>query len=958
MPTCTLAVSSTLYMSPGVKIIVNPGGTLVVHGGTITNACPNKMWEGVVVQGNPNQPMTKFYQGFLQMNPNGKIENAICGVTVNGGGIIEATDAHFINNTRAVKFMPLAFGQSGTSGKFTNVKFVLDNNYMAVPQEHKGHLNMERCGEVLVTDCEFSILFSTNSDKGIVALSTSTKWSGNNKLISIPVTIQSGATFNTTGTIKSNDKTTILIEPLGKLVIDGGTFTNYSSGTMWKGIIIMGDATKPISKTYQGVVELKNNGKIENAEIGITLINGGMAETTNAKFINNTTAVLINPINPIQIGRSGTFTLTDFITNNSYIGDISKFESHISMKNCGSVILYGCNFSSTAPQTSSSCNIGIRVINSPLTVKDYCSGVIPIGGQCPNSVPSTFTGFYNGIRAANSGTSPIFKVSYSNFDNNLYGIDINKINNFELIRNYIKSTQNNSFGVYVYKSTGYKIEENKFWGVSPKTTTGLKIENSGIEENEVYKNEFHNLNIGQHFLSKNSSQKDTFLVYHDTIVLKRGSVTGLQTICNEFYGSLSRDILVGNPNSSYLNSSIRKEQGSSQKPAGNRFSQTLPANLPHFESKSQHPIDYFHGTNSIEIPRTLGRFNLIPADTTNSCSSKIGIMIAKEQRLARYNEYDEEYQYWLNRLLEFEGDNIEEYNLLLGMVSYFSQLKDNYFNSIIVDEFEDGTDAIIEEEEIFEEDEDGGSRQIEETFPDGRGCINENSNFENLRFLYAYRSNYTDNLCIAETYMAENKFGESLDAISQIFEKFVLSEEQVKELRSLQVYIHWLIRLNENDLSIYSLPENEIDYLVNYVYINSGCGQVFAKNILCELYNICIEEDETLNYAPPVPKNPTENEEESIESSIDNTLQVKNKLLFDNISIIPNPTKGELRVELGELIVEKIEIFDIVGRIVSSHHLHTPSSHHTIDISHLNSGNYFVKLTSKQGNFVKKVLKQ
>ena len=56
-------------------------------------------------------------------------------------------------------------------------------------------------------------------------------------------------------------------------------------------------------------------------------------------------------------------------------------------------------------------------------------------------------------------------------------------------------------------------------------------------------------------------------------------------------------------------------------------------------------------------------------------------------------------------------------------------------------------------------------------------------------------------------------------------------------------YIHWLQQLKANGVSIYKLSEQELEYLIKYVEHNTGRGKVFANNILCVLYEICIEKD-------------------------------------------------------------------------------------------------------------------
>ena len=47
----------------------------------------------------------------------------------------------------------------------------------------------------------------------------------------------------------------------------------------------------------------------------------------------------------------------------------------------------------------------------------------------------------------------------------------------------------------------------------------------------------------------------------------------------------------------------------------------------------------------------------------------------------------------------------------------------------------------------------------------------------------------------------------------------------------------------------------------------------------------------------------------------------------------PNPTTGELKIENGELKIENVEVFDVYGRKLKSHHLITSSPNHLITSS-------------------------
>ena len=93
-------------------------------------------------------------------------------------------------------------------------------------------------------------------------------------------------------------------------------------------------------------------------------------------------------------------------------------------------------------------------------------------------------------------------------------------------------------------------------------------------------------------------------------------------------------------------------------------------------------------------------------------------------------------------------------------------------------------------------------------------------------------------------------------------------------------------------------------------------------------------------------------------------VSVKENDLSSKITAYPNPTTGELRIANYELGINKIEIFDVYGRNVSSHYLtphtpypipHTPylPSHHLINISHLSAGIYFLKIGEETVKIVK-----
>ena len=77
----------------------------------------------------------------------------------------------------------------------------------------------------------------------------------------------------------------------------------------------------------------------------------------------------------------------------------------------------------------------------------------------------------------------------------------------------------------------------------------------------------------------------------------------------------------------------------------------------------------------------------------------------------------------------------------------------------------------------------------------------------------------------------------------------------------------------------------------------------------------------------------------------------------DGITIFPNPTSSKIEITNFESRIDNVDVFDVFGRKVSSQYFNISSSHHKIDISELNAGIYFVRLTTKQGIVTKKIIK-
>jgi len=94
---------------------------------------------------------------------------------------------------------------------------------------------------------------------------------------------------------------------------------------------------------------------------------------------------------------------------------------------------------------------------------------------------------------------------------------------------------------------------------------------------------------------------------------------------------------------------------------------------------------------------------------------------------------------------------------------------------------------------------------------------------------------------------------------------------------------------------------------------------------------------------------------------VKNITSVNDNNIENNIICFPNPTKGELSIDLGKLNQSEytIEVSDLSGQLVYSEKIfNSANKSKTIDIKGLLKGVYYLKLYNKQTNFIRKIIKE
>ncbi|MBP7316251.1 MAG: T9SS type A sorting domain-containing protein [Chitinophagaceae bacterium] len=134
-PQSTLIIqTSTLnFIDDNSYIIVKPGAKLILDGATLTNAC-SKPWQGIQVWGDKTAHQFpdangNYQQGYLELN-DATIENAVCAVDLwkpddygKTGGILKATNSHFINNVKSIHACYYTNKHPVTGQTISNVSF-------------------------------------------------------------------------------------------------------------------------------------------------------------------------------------------------------------------------------------------------------------------------------------------------------------------------------------------------------------------------------------------------------------------------------------------------------------------------------------------------------------------------------------------------------------------------------------------------------------------------------------------------------------------------------------------------------------------------------------------------------------------------------------------------------------------------------------------------------------------
>lgn len=176
-----LTIENTVFMGEGTKIIVKPGGKLILDYRAVLTGLCGSMWQGIEVWGNKNAHQYEvngsYQQGYVELKNGATIENAVCALELwrpdhwsTTGGIVHAEDAVFRNNQRSVHALYYK-NQNYINGKetdynawFKRCRFIVDDGYLGDEDHvfHK-HVDLDHVRGLKFQACDFSMTGSSDN---------------------------------------------------------------------------------------------------------------------------------------------------------------------------------------------------------------------------------------------------------------------------------------------------------------------------------------------------------------------------------------------------------------------------------------------------------------------------------------------------------------------------------------------------------------------------------------------------------------------------------------------------------------------------------------------------------------------------------------------------------------------------------------------------------------------------
>lgn len=446
------------------------------------------------------------------------------------------------------------------------------------------------------------------------------------------IVVKRGATLIIKCRLEMVPQAKIVVEPGGRLIVDGGIITSAFCGGpdqegLWRGIEVWGqDAYNQITLapdgfSYQGKVEVINGAIIEHAQVAIQANRPGTSNSGGGIIIVENSSIL-------NSWKGLHFTRYQGFSNISRIeGSLFEVNDDWKMTNNPVNFIEGWNFRNATVQSNTFINNNERVAMNGIyleTAGMNIAGVLPASVETCDYENQTwlankFVNLNHGILgvwlgAAPSGAGIGFTptIRKNQFENCNYSIVNRGMPNFIAENNYFQLGDDNleapyNIGIYQIGGVNYVIQDNCMEQTGTPANTspiGIVIFNTGGDDHRVQRNKMYDVDYA--FLAMNKNKTAGSLTNPSGTFYK-----GLQFSCNQNNGQQIYDFSITSVLNQDPMTGIRYLQGgngftnqpSSQiQDAGNIFSHTCDNSEADYYNGVINPFVYFHAPTAPKTP--------------------------------------------------------------------------------------------------------------------------------------------------------------------------------------------------------------------------------------------------------------------------------------------------------------------------------------------------------------------
>jgi tetratricopeptide (TPR) repeat protein len=587
-----------------------------------------------------------------------------------------------------------------------------------------------------------------------------------------------------------------------------------------------------------------------------------------------------------------------------------SFTQHVRLWGVRGIQFDGCTFENQTTRSGKA----IFSEDAGFNISYYCdpNGAVSYPcNLCIEYTPSIFKGFAKAIDVVTTGQQYNIEVDHNTyFKNNGTGISITG-NNYAAITRSEFDLNPYGTGIFLNDASGYKIEENEFYKdpgnscVYCTPSVGINVNNSGVANNLIYRNNFSLLDCG---ISASGINGPSGIA---------SRISGLEFQCNEFSQNIN-DIKVNS-------GQVKTTQGTLLKGADNQFSNTVNSSF----INNGLPVTYYHSPGGNHAPVNVSSsVSVINSAGSNNCISTLCSgpepVLNNQKLLDEYGNLQEEYDNLLNNFISNNYDEI---------IAAYQQ--GNMPNPEILQTAMIALDEIVVLGDKM-------SNLSDETL---RSILSDSVlKTDYLESWYSIVRTPIAKYSLAETHFMTGDYEKADAVLQKIPEFFGFNENEKKEHENYCKFHAFKKQLQLSGRNWTELKETDITELQSIAEATSGRSASMAQGVLCFFYDICYDEK-------PDVLIPSKKE------ILQNTMQQSQNQQYE-LTIYPNPTHNEVTVSVNNplMTISRIEIFDIFGRVVLSETANVSSAN--LNINSLPNSVYLMKISMSNGNVeVRKLVK-